>query len=396
MTSDARSYLTTHPWISFTLDLDALKYRTWLLLGEAESKCSHIAGAPLAPEAASELYKIYLSRGIHGTTSVEGNTLSEDEVRRRIDGDLDLPRSREYLGREIDNVLAISNELIAEVVSEKAPGLTVGRIHDFNRRILDGLPLKEDVVPGKTRTHSVTVGISNYRGAPAEDCDYLLGQLVEWLNQLRAPDDRPELRFPLAVLKSIIAHLYIAWIHPFADGNGRTARMVEFQLMIEAGAPLPAAQLLSNHYNRTRDAYLVELDKTSKRAGFPIEGFIQYALQGFVDELRDQIDTIREHQYEVTWQNYVHEIYRDEETPAKRRQRHLVLDMPRDRPVPRSRIPEVSARVLLEYAGKESKTVTRDLNELERRNLVVRKKEGYLANRALIAAFLPPKHDPAE
>lgn len=170
-------------------------------------------------------------------------------------------------------MLALCNELATEVANGHSPGLSVARIFEFNRRLLDGQPLKADVVPGKTRTHSVTVGLGPYRGAPAEDGDLLLEKLVTWLNGLQAPTGQPELRFPIATLKAIVAHLYIAWIHPFGDGNGRTARLIEFQLMIEAGMPTPAAHLLSNHYNRTRDAYLVELDRTSRAEGYPIEGF---------------------------------------------------------------------------------------------------------------------------
>lgn len=235
----------------------------------------------------------------------------------------------------------------------------------------------------------MTVGINSYRGAPAEDCDFLLEKMVDWLNGMQAPEGQPELRFPLAVLKAVLAHLYIAWIHPFGDGNGRTARLIEFQLMIEAGAPTPAAHLLSNHYNRTREAYLVELDRTSRADGFPIEGFILYALQGFVDELRDQIGVVRAHQKEVMWQKIVHDSYRDEDTPAKRRQRHLILDMPVGEVVSRSKLREVSARVAGEYAGSGNKTLTRDVNELLSRNLLVRSGGGYLANRRIVDAFLP-------
>lgn len=392
-TAPARLYESTHPWITFHADLNRLSHRTWLLLGESQSKCSHIAGAPLTPAVAAQLHLLYLSKGIHGTTSIEGNTLSEDEVRQRIDGDLDLPRSREYLGTEIDNVLALCNVVIEDVVKGRDAGLTVERIHEFNERILDGLPLKPDVIPGKTRAHSVTVGISSYRGAPAEDCDYLLEKMVDWLNSMQAPEDQPEMRFPLAVIKSILAHLYIAWIHPFGDGNGRTARMIEFQLMIEAGAPSPASHLLSNHYNLTRDAYLVELDRTSRLPGFPTEGFIQYALQGLVDQLREQIERIKAHQYEVTWQNYVHEVFHDEDTPAKRRQRHLVLDMPKGEIVPRSKIRDVSSRIIQEYGDAGEKTLTRDLNVLVARKLLVKTKSGFRANREVIAAFLPVKKD---
>jgi Fic family protein len=387
--NNPRRYEQTHPWITFTLNLSRLGFRTWLLLGETESKCSHLAGAPLTPVVAKELHALYLSKGIHGTTSIEGNTLTEAEVRKRIDGDLPLPRSREYLGTEIDAVLGMCNELAEEVRAGRPPGLSVERIRSFNKRLLMGQPEKEDVTPGRTRTHSVTVGISSYRGAPAEDCDYLLEKLVQWLNEMQAPTENPELRFPLAVLKAILAHLYIAWIHPFGDGNGRTARLIEFQLMIEAGAPTPAAHLLSNHYNRTREAYLVALDRTSRPPEYPVEGFLLYALQGLVDELREQIEVVRIHQKEVMWQKIVHDIYRDEDTPAKRRRRHLILDLPLDKVTPRNRLREVSPRVAAEYAGAGAKTVTRDVNELVDRGLLIRTKEGYVANRQIVDAFLP-------
>lgn len=386
----ARRYAETHPWISFKFDLNRLSHRTWLLLGEASSKCLHLAGTALAPQVAAELHKVTLTKGIHGTTSIEGNTLSEEQVRRRIDGDLDLPRSQEYLGREIDNILAIDNEIVRDVVEGRERPLTVARILEFHRRVLDGLPVTDDVIPGETRSHSVTVGISSYRGAPAEDCDFLLEQLITWMDGFKAPDSQPEMRFPIAILKAIIAHLYLAWIHPFGDGNGRVARLIEFQLLIEAGAPSPAAHLLSDHYNKTRQAYLVELDKTSRVEGYPVEGFVQYALQGFVDQLREQIRVVRSFQHSVTWINYVHEEFRDEETPAKRRQRHLVLDLEPGQVVSRNKLREVSPRLADEYRDASPKLISRDLNALLDRGLLVRTRGGYRANHELIEAFLPP------
>lgn len=115
-----------------------------------------------------------------------------------------MPLSREYLGTEVDAVLELTNEIATDVAEGRTPGLTVERIHEFNRRLLDGQPVKPDVIPGKTRSHSVAVGISSYRGAPAEDCEYLLQKLVDWLNDFQAPGDKPELRFPIAILKAII------------------------------------------------------------------------------------------------------------------------------------------------------------------------------------------------
>src|SRR6266536_2373743 len=312
-----RRYQETHPWITFNFDLRSLDCTTWLLIGEADSKCKHIAGAPLQPEVAQRLNQVYLSKGIHGTTSIEGNTLSEEQVLARVQGDLALPESSEYLGTEVDNLLAAYNEIIADVMNGRPLRLVVHRISEFNRQIMKGLPLKEGVSPGQIREHSVAV--AGYRGAPAEDCEYLLDRLCDWLEQMQPPADRPELIYTFAVIKAIMAHLYLAWIHPFGDGNGRTARLIEFQLLIQAGVPMPAAHLLSDHYNQTRSQYYVELEKTSSKPPYPVEGFIRYAMRGFVDELREQIIAIRQSQMDVTWENYVHQLFRNHETPAKDR-----------------------------------------------------------------------------
>src|SRR5680860_933902 len=147
-----KQYLETHSHVDFRLDLRPLGPGTWALLGEAKSQAQHIAGALVSPERADELMKVYLSKGVLATTAIEGNTLSEEEVRRILDHTLDLPA-------------------------------------------------------------------------------------------------------PLAIVKAIVAHLYLAWIHPFGDGNGRTARLVELQILLAAGFPVPACQLLSSHYNQTRAEY---------------------------------------------------------------------------------------------------------------------------------------------
>ncbi len=60
---------------------------------------------------AVELSKIYLAKGAHATTSIEGNTLSEEEVRAQLDGSLKLPPSRGYLAHEVANVLQALQEI---------------------------------------------------------------------------------------------------------------------------------------------------------------------------------------------------------------------------------------------------------------------------------------------
>jgi hypothetical protein len=50
-----RTIIGTHPWINYQLDLSKAHYKLWVMIGEARSKCEHIAGVPLRPETADRL-----------------------------------------------------------------------------------------------------------------------------------------------------------------------------------------------------------------------------------------------------------------------------------------------------------------------------------------------------
>jgi hypothetical protein len=195
----------------------------------------------------------------------------------------------------------------------------------------------------------------------------------------------------MAILKAVVAHLYVEWIHGFGDGNGRTGRLIEVQILLTAGVPSPACQLLSNHYNQTRNEYLSQL-KVASASGGDVVPFITYALNGYVDGLRDQLTYVRKLQMDVAWINYVHDVFRDSKTSASRRQKALLLDIfDREEPVPISRIEQLSPRLAKEYAGMHPITPSRVVDTLEKKKLLLRKEEGVSANRALIAQFLPIK-----
>ncbi|MBN2337188.1 MAG: Fic family protein [Acidobacteria bacterium] len=386
-----RTYERTHPWLKFQADLHELSPSTWIALGECQSKCEHIARVPLRPSTAEELYKLFLAKGIAATTAIEGNTLTEDQVRRHLDGNLEVPPSLEYQKQEIDNVLAACNRILDDMATGGGEPLSVAGIQAHNREVLANLKLEEGVQPGQLRTHSVLVG--KYRGAPAEDCDYLLDRLCQWLN---GPDFRPQkgMDIAFATLKAILAHLYIAWIHPFGDGNGRTARLVEFEILIRSGVPAPAAHLPSNHYNQTRTEYYRQLDHAG-RSGGEVTAFVAYAIQGFLDGLQNQLETIWSQQWDVAWRNYVHELFRDRGNPSQQRQRHLVLDLSRrQEPVPMAKLPEISPRLARAYALRTAKTLSRDVNALVRMGLLALTPKGYVAQRQSILAFLPPRAKP--
>ena len=284
-------------------------------LGAIQSKIEHVANALLPPDEAKKLRMLYLAKGAHATTAIEGNTLSEKEVRDRIAKKSPLPESKEYLGKEIDNIVKTCNAVGREVWGGKDTRLTVERIKSFNRKVLKRLPLEGEAIPGEFRKYSV--GVANYKCVPWQDCEYLIQRLCQWLNdEIKSPDS--ELSIGYAIIKAIIAHLYIAWIHPFGDGNGRTARLVEFQILLSGRAPSVAAHLLSNFYNQTRTEYYRQLALASQSSEGAM-GFLIYAIRGLRDALDEQIKQIRIYQWEVAWRDYVYQKFRGQKGEAVER-----------------------------------------------------------------------------
>lgn len=352
-----RDYQETHPWIEFRFDMRPAPAELWMLLGEARSKIAHIAGSLLNPEVAERMHIAYLAKGALATTAIEGNTLSEEEARRRIERRLDLPPSREYLGREIDNIVVAFNAI------------------------------KDELVTGEIPVHPVAVG--GYVGAPRKDCELLLEKLSDWLNGADFAPASSAWEIPMAIAKAILAHLYVAWIHPFGDGNGRTARLMELRILLEAGVPTPAAHLLSNHYSQTRSEYYRQLRNASREDGGLLL-FVRYAVQGFVDGLRDQLQMIRSQQFADRWEQYVYQQFGRATTPARLRQRQLVLEMSKiDEPLTREELPSLSRGLIQMYGAKTGKALTRDINAVVRMGLVRRQGRGYVPNKRVIEAFLP-------
>lgn len=392
--TERRTYEGTHPWLRYVVDLRSAPIDLWMLLGEARSKCEHITEVPLLPKTAEEVHQLYLIKGAQATTAIEGNTLTEEEIRRHLAGNLRLPPSKEYLAREIDNMVGAFNHLNYDIMHGEVTPLSPASIKAFNREILKGLDLEDGVVPGEFRKHSVVV--ARYRGAPAEDCEYLVQRLCEWIGgpDFTPPAETAGMGLVYAILRAVAAHLYLAWIHPFGDGNGRTARFVEFQILVTAGIPTPAAHLLSNHYNETRAEYYRQLDQASK-TGNPVP-FIVYAVRGFVDQLKTQLAFMHKQHHWLVWRNYVEEQLDEGGSEPERRQIRLVLALSAQRsPVAGAGLRELTPELATTYATRTPKTLARDLNALERKKLIERAGKGYRARTEIVRAMLPVPGAPA-
>lgn len=381
--------METHPWLTFhyaaTPDL------LWAKLGEAFSKNQHLAGIPLPPILAEHLAAVVLTKGALATTAIEGNTLSASEADAIINQGKTLPPSQEYLEIEIRNVVRALNDIHRSATGDLR--LTPDWIRQQNGRVLDGLDIADHAVPGEYTASSLVVG-GSYRGAPPQDVDYLIDRMCSWLNEsfIEPSQDQhatADIRFYNAVFAALLAHLYLVWIHPFGDGNGRTARLVEVAVLLNSGVvPWIAANLLSDHYNRTRTRYYARLEAASR--AMDVDGFIAYAVGGYVDMLREQIDIVKAHQVRIAWTNFVHERLRQEPSgPTKERRRELALTLPIDHPVAKRDIRHLTPHLAELYAGHEDRMVQRDLNALQQRELVTETEHGYLAAAHIMSAFMP-------
>jgi Fic family protein len=380
-------YSETHPWITFDPVRLPADPQLWFLFGEAHSKIEHLRGVPLEPDVSKEFNRVFLAKGAWATAAIEGNTLDEDQARSVLDGTLDLPPSQEYLGTEIENAIAAMNDVIEDLMKSGPRDITPGLLMDWNTQILKDLDVDDGVVPGSFRQDARVVG--PYKSPPADDVDYLVDQLCKWLQTaFEPPAEHEDYKLVYVIVKAIAAHVYFEWIHPFGDGNGRTGRLLEYYLLLSCGVPLPAAVLLTTHYNATRTDYYRQLDRAS-RSGGDLVPFISYGLRGFVDGLRAQIDRVKGMQMDVMWENFVHHSLPGT-SEVNARQRSLVLALSRmSDPVPRSQLALFAPQVVMAYADKSDRTVTRDVNALLRGGLIVHQGGGYLANEALMRAFLP-------
>ena len=205
----------------------------------------------------------------------------------------------------------------------------------------------------------------------------------------KARSDTPEYAAAFSIIQAVIAHLYLAWIHPFGDGNGRTARLLEHWILLKAGFPAPTTQLLSNHYNATRAEYYRQLQRAGRTGD--VVPFLLYAVRGLVDGLQEQLDTIWTYEAAARWQQHIYQTFGHIRTESERRRLRLVLAMPVERVVAKTELRHLTPELAELYAGKTTKTLTRDVNALLETDLIRRSRGGYQTNDYVILGFMPTR-----
>ena len=363
--------------------------KTANLLGQCYAYINSMLNIPIRPDYSDRLHIVSMNKGALATTAIEGNSLTEEDL-AQIRSGRDLEPSRKYQQQEVENVLAAFNIIFNELDKEKKPEIVSPElIRRFNNMVGENIGEAFGGNPGQFRRNNVVVGVV-YRPPSFEQVEEYVQKLCEWL--AREFHYKQGQNFDEAVLEAIVSHVYIEWIHPFGDGNGRTGRLLEFYILMRAGVPGIASHILSNHYSNTRTMYYRQLRLASETGD--LSAFVLYAIEGFRDGLENIIAGIHEEQTELTWSSYVRDKIGDMQKEGKnqktlRRLRLLIYSMPMEISLRIEDIMYLNAEIADEYWNLNPITLRRDLALLVEKKLLKGEKGKYRANYELLHSLLP-------
>jgi Fic family protein len=380
----------THPHIQFK-KIWEITSKAWHMLGQCEAFVKAISDSPILPEDHAGLLRISLIKGALATTAIEGNTLSEEEVEAILLNQAKLPRSRAYQETEVRNVIDALNGMVTNVIDhDKSSLIKPSLILDFHKQIGQNLGEPFDAIPGKFRSDSRVVGA--YKAPDHKYVPELMQELCDWLLTEFHYDKGQD--FAEVVIQAIAAHVFLEWIHPFGDGNGRTGRLLEFYILLRGGNPNIASHILSNHYNQTRSEYYWQLNEARKNRS--LTQFIEYALLGFRDGLDLTLAKVQESQFKIAWERFIYDAFEKRRMGNRivfKRRRKLMLSLPISSSVTLDEMTILNVEIAREYGGKSMRTIQRDVEELLEMKLIEKNGKLYMAkSEKLMSTGHLPRH----
>jgi len=150
---------------------------------------------------------------IHSSLSIEGNTLSEEQITAIIDQKRVVGPLKDI--KEVLNALAVYKILKSLKYTSEKDFLKAHQI------------LMKELIPiaGKYRTTGVGIVKGSeiaHIAPPSNNVKFLMGDLFEYLK------DKSE----LTLIKSCVFHYEMEFIHPFSDGNGRMGRLWQTAILM--------------------------------------------------------------------------------------------------------------------------------------------------------------------
>src|SRR4030067_1192060 len=216
-----------------------------------------IDNAYLIPRWEVALRREALIKNAHASTAIEGNPLTLEQVSELARG-RDIMATRKAKA-EVVNYLKVREDLpdLSEAGGVTEKGIL--KIHQLlTKDVLEnpadcGVYRNRQVVIGNRIT-----GVITFRPPETKDVPILMGKLVKWLNSKDALETNP-------VLTAGISHYEFVRIHPFIDGNGRTARALASLILYLRGFDTKRFFALDDYYDSDRQAYYKALQRVDSK-----------------------------------------------------------------------------------------------------------------------------------
>lgn len=302
--------------------------------------------------------RMLAARAIQGSNTIEGYDVSVEDAVAAVAGDTpsddtteDWLAVRSYQ-RAMTYVLQLADDPQFEYSTELL-------------RSLHFMMTEYDIPgssPGRWRTGSVWVHDDAtdelvYEAPDAELAPRLVESLIEALGD---GDEGP------AMIRAAMAHLNLAMIHPFRDGNGRMARCLQTMVLAREGILPPEVASIEEYLGRNTAAYyevLAEVGEAQWSPGNDARPWVRFCLRAHYVQGASVLR--RAHEAEALW---VHLERRATDSGLPERAIEALFDASRG-----LRVRNSSYRLAVERSGAPitKETATRDLRAMVEARLLV-------------------------
>ena len=178
---------------------------------------------------------------IFATLSIEQIATSRESVRRILGGAAPQGsnENKAYgIKRGLDFIADAGNRITAENLYALYM-LAVGDFLEADNKLLPGYQYRHDAV-------YVVGGEVSHQGLDFQLLSEYMSQLIKWIAEEDVLDQ---------IVKSMILHYYFAYIHPYFDGNGRMARLMQLWYLVQMGYTAALFLPFSAHINDSKKLY---------------------------------------------------------------------------------------------------------------------------------------------
>ena len=299
-TKEAIRYSVPQHWIRY--DPQAV----FVPLVEAKARVQALTGLPYQRAWVEELQAIQLKREVAGTSRIEGADFTERELDAALG---ETPDERFTRSQRQARAAVRAYGWIAQLPSGRpVDGNLIQHIHRLIVTDAD-----DDHCPlGQLRQQdqNVTFGAPRHRGvAGGAECAKAFAQLIEAAQGPYSQHD------PL--IQALALHYQFAAMHPFWDGNGRTARALEALMLQRAGLRDALFIAMSNYYYDEKNAYLATLAEARQR-NHDLTPFLVFGLKGVALQCERLSAEIRTNVSKALFRDLMYDLFRRLQSKRKR------------------------------------------------------------------------------